>query len=215
MNGAFVSEFDRESEFDPFTDILFNALLGFIFMFVVAIMLINPDAQSGKVDVMAEFIVTATWPDNHPDDIDLYVEDPGGNIAWYHSKEAGLVHLDRDDRGQYRDTIVVAGERIVNPLNQETVTVRGIVPGEYVVNVYHFIANSTDPVPVSVKVEKVNPDLSVIYYGTLDLDHKGDERTAVRFRVDPAGEVIDVSTRQKSLVQAVRKPGAGNALAQD
>lgn len=211
----YQSEFDRAEEFDPFTDLLFNALLGFIFMFVVAILLINPDAKSGKVDVIAEFIITVNWPDGHPDDIDLYVEDPTGNIAWYHSKEAGLVHLDRDDRGLYRDTIVVSGETITNPLNQETVTIRGIVPGEYVVNVFHYVANSTEPVPVRVKVEKVNPDLQVIYYGTVELDHKGQEETAVRFVVDPEGQVTDVNTRAKSLTRAVRKPSAGNAPARN
>ena len=41
-------------------------------------------------------------------------------------------------------------ERIENPLNQENATLRGIVPGEYVVNVYHYVANGIDPVPVTV-----------------------------------------------------------------
>ena len=31
--------------------------------------------------------------------------------------------------------IEVAGRRIANPLNQEVVSIRGIVPGEFVVNV--------------------------------------------------------------------------------
>ncbi len=32
---------------DPFTDLLFNALLGFTFLFLVAIMFMNPEAKSG------------------------------------------------------------------------------------------------------------------------------------------------------------------------
>lgn len=208
LHGGFGASDD--GSFVPFTDILFNVLLGFTFMVFIAFALINPEAKTGVVDVKAEMIVTVTWPDNNPDDIDTYVEDPAGNIVWYHSKEAGLIHLDRDDRGNYRDTLIVNGERVQNPLNQESVTFRGIVPGEYVVNVYHYVANTGDELPVSVKVEKLNPELQVIFYDTVTLDHRGDEKTAVRFTLDADGNVTDVNTQFKSLVRAVRKPSGGN-----
>jgi hypothetical protein len=200
-----------DGTFVPFTDILFNVLLGLVFMVFTAFSLINPTAKTGIVDLKAELLITVTWPDNDPNDMDLYVEDSAGNIVWYHSKEAGLMHLDRDDRGNYRDTITVNGKQIQNPLNQETVTIRGIVPGEYVVNVNEFIASTPDKVPVSVKVEKLNPVATVIYYGTIEFDHKGQEETFVRFTLDADGQVSDVNTKSKSLVRAVRRPGAGNA----
>ena len=200
-----------DGTFVPFTDILFNVLLGLVFMVFTAFSLINPTAKTGIVDLKAELLITVTWPDNDPNDMDLYVEDLAGNIVWYHSKEAGLMHLDRDDRGNYRDTITVNGKQIQNPLNQETVTIRGIVPGEYVVNVNEFVASTPDKVPVSVKVEKLNPVATVIYYGTIEFDHKGQEETFVRFTLDADGQVSDVNTKSKSLVRAVRRPGAGNA----
>jgi hypothetical protein len=200
-----------DGTFVPFTDILFNVLLGLVFMVFTAFSLINPTAKTGIVDLKAELLITVTWPDNDPNDMDLYVEDSAGNIVWYHSKEAGLMHLDRDDRGNYRDTITVNGKQIQNPLNQETVTIRGIVPGEYVVNVNEFVASTPDKVPVSVKVEKLNPIATVIYYGTIEFDHKGQEETFVRFTLDADGQVSDVNTKSKSLVRAVRRPGAGNA----
>jgi hypothetical protein len=203
-----ASLFDGSDDgtFVPFTDILFNVVMGFAFMVFIAFALIRPEAQTA-VEVKAEMIMNVSWPDEHPDDIDMYVEDPAGNIVWYHSKEAGFLSLERDDRGNYRDTVVVNGERILNPLNQETVTLRGIVPGEYVLNIYHYVANSTDPVPVTVKVEKINPRLEVIYYDTIELDHRGQEETAVRFTLDAEGNVSDVNDRYKSLVQGVRKAG--------
>jgi hypothetical protein len=200
-----------DGTFVPFTDILFNVLLGLAFMVFTAFSLINPTAKTGVVDLKAELLITMTWPDNDPNDMDLYVEDSAGNIVWYHSKEAGLMHLDRDDRGNYRDTITVNGKQIQNPLNQETVAIRGIVPGEYVVNVNEFVAATPDKVPVSVKVEKLNPVATVIYYGTIEFDHKGQEETFVRFTLDADGQVGDVNTKPKSLVRAVRRPGAGNA----
>ena len=64
----------------------------------------NPEAKEGKIEVKAEFIITMSWPDNHPDDIDLYAEDPLGNIVWYHAREAGFMVLDRDDRGSANNT---------------------------------------------------------------------------------------------------------------
>ena len=192
---------ERE-QFDVFTDLLFNALLGFVFMFLIAFMLINPISDTGKVDPKAEVLITVTWPDQHPDDIDLYVEDPNGGVVWYHVKEAGLMHLDRDDRGNYRDTITVDGQKINNPLNQETVTIRGIIPGEFVINIHHYLANGTEDVPVEVKVEKLNPEVTLVFYTTLQLDHKGQELTAARFTMDADGQITDVNRRPKTLVRS-------------
>ena len=192
---------DRE-QFDVFTDLLFNALLGFVFMFLIAFMLINPISDTGKVDPKAEVLITMTWPDMHPDDVDLYVEDPNGGVVWYHVKEAGLMHLDRDDRGNYRDTITVGGQRIQNPLNQETVSIRGIIPGEFVVNINHYLANGNDPVTVEVKIEKLNPEVTVIFYTTLELDHKGQELTVARFTMSDDGQIVDVNRRPKTLVRS-------------
>lgn len=199
------SLYEREEQYDPFTDVLFNGLLGFVFMFMVAFLLINPPAESGKVDTDAQYLITVHWPDEHPDDIDTYVEDPLGNIVWYHAKEAGLMHLDRDDRGNYKDTLTVNGQRIVNPLNQETVSIRGFAAGEYVVNVYHYVASSPEPVTVTIKVERVNPVVNVVYYRVFELEHRGQERTAVRFTIDDQGDVLNVSTLDKSLVQRTRQ----------
>ena len=57
------------------------------------------------------------------------------------------------------DTIVVNGEEVQNPLNQEVVTLRVVVPGEYIVNIHYYATKTEQPVDVNVKVEKVNPQL--------------------------------------------------------
>lgn len=194
-----------DGTFVPFTDILFNALLGFSVMLFIAFALIRPDAKSGDVDVKAEFIITVSWPDNDPDDIDTYVEDPLGDIVWYHSLQKGFLNLDRDDRGTYLDEVTVDGKPVTFPLNQETVSIRRNVPGEYIVNVYRFTDPSGQPVPVTVKVEKINPKVSVVYYGSVTLNKKADEKTVLRFTVDNSGNVSGINTRQASLVHEVRK----------
>ena len=83
-------------------------------------------------------------------------------------------------------------------------SIRGIVAGEYTVNVNHYLATTGQPVPVSVKVEKVNPTVEVVHYDTLMLDHTGHEKTAVRFRIADNGGIQDVNRREKSLIQLTR-----------
>ncbi len=196
--------YPRERPFDPFSVMLFKALQVVAFLFFIALLVMNPEAKQGKIDTKAEFIITINWPDNHPDDIDLYAEDPLGNIVWYHEREAGFMVLDRDDRGGVNNTILVNGQKVSSPIRQETVSIRGIIAGEYTVNVDHYLATTDKPVPVSVKVEKVNPTVEVVYYDTIILDHTGEEVTAVRFRIAESGSVVDVNHRAKSLIQLTR-----------
>jgi hypothetical protein len=192
----------REPEVDPFYDMLFNMLIAFVFCFIVALLAMNPKAlKAGDIPSKAEFIVNVSWPDGNPNDIDTWVQDPAGNLVWFRAREAGLMHLDRDDRGLTNDTIVVDGKQIVNPLNQEVVTIRGIEPGEFTVNVQYYESKNGQPVEVSVSIIKVNPRAEVIYYGQLRLARKGDEATAARFTVRPDGSVGQVNTLAKSLVQ--------------
>ena len=193
----------RFDEIDPFSDLLFNTLLIFVMLFAVALIAMNPKAKSGVIDAKAEFIITVTWADLTPNGIDTWVEDPAGNRVWFRQREGGLMHLDRDDRGVANDTLVINGQQVVNPLNQEVVTVRGYAPGEYTVNVFYYESKNGEPVPVNVSVVKVNPRAEVVFYGTVHLARKGDEATAVRFNLDREGGVTSVNTLTKTLVERI------------
>ncbi len=178
---------------DPFIDLLFNTLLGFTFLFLVTVIFVNPEASKGRVDLKAEYIISVTWPDDLADDIDLWVRDPLGNTVSYLQKDAGWLHLDRDDRGEVNDTIVVEGREVVYPINQEVVTIRGVVTGEYVVNLYYYTATSPTPVEALVKVERVNPTLQTVFAEKLTLTGQDSERTAVRFSLDEDGRLTDLN----------------------
>ena len=204
--------YPREEPFDPFSVMLFKALQVVAFLFFLALLAISPEAKEGKIDSKAEFLITLDWPDKHPDDLDLFVQDPAGNIAWYRHREAGFLTLDRDDRGGANDFIVVNGQRIASPIREEIVTVRGILAGEYTVNVSHFIATTGERVPATVKVQKLNPTAQVIFDDTMMLDHTGDEKTAVRFTIDAEGRVTDVNRRAKSLLETFRDPSRNGGL---
>ena len=172
-------EEEQEPEFEIFSALLFNSLKAITFMFFISFAMINKPADS---------------------------EDPAGNVVWYNQREAGLMHMDRDDRGMFKDVILYNGKEVTSPLNQEIVSFRGLEDGEYVVNVVHYIANGTATLPVKVKVEKLNPSVKVIYYQTLELQGTGDEQTAARFTLKGA-EVLDVNNTPKSLVELTRSAG--------
>jgi hypothetical protein len=192
----------REAEVDPFYDMLFNMLIAFVFCFIVAMLAMNPKAQkTGDVPAKAEYIVNVAWPDDNPNDIDTWVQDPAGNLVWFRQRESGLMYLDRDDRGDANDQIVVDGRRIRSPFRQEVVTLRGIVPGEFTVNVQYYQSRDHLPVEVTVSIIKVNPRAEVVFHGTVRLARQGDEATAARFTLLPDGGVVNVNTLPRSLVQ--------------
>ncbi len=201
----------REPEVDPFYDMLFNMLIAFVFCFIVALLAMNPKStKAGDIPAKAEFIITLGWPDNDPNDIDLWVRNPAGEVVWFRNREAGLMHLDRDDRGLANDTVEVDGRRIVNPLNQEVVTIRGIAPGEYVINAHYYQsreaaadARAGGAVELTISVIKVNPRVEVIFHGQQRLAKRGDEATLLRFRVLPDGAAGSVSKLPAKLVQSL------------
>jgi allantoicase len=120
------------------------------------------------------------------------------------------MHLDRDDRGNSNNTIMVNGNKVINPLRQEVVTIRSIVPGEYVVNAHYYETKEIDrndpktgqPVEAILSVIKVNPKAEVVYYGQATLESRGKEVTMTRFTVTPNGGVDNVNTIPKILVKS-------------
>jgi hypothetical protein len=198
-----------------FTDLLFNALLGFVVMFVLAFLMINPVAKTGAVDNKAEFLITLTWPDGRREDVDLYVADPEGRLVWFRSREAGLMHLDRDDLGLGNDVIEVEGKQLVNPVNQEIVSIRGIASGEYVVNLHLYRDDRGKSVPAKVKVEKLNPRVELVFYGDIELKRRGEEQTAVRFSIASDGTIRDVNRLKKSIVPHRRRVAISSASGVD
>lgn len=185
---------------DPFTDLLFNILLGFILLFFLAILFINPAEKTGKIDIDAQYVITVSWPDGSNEDIDTWIADPTDTVVWFRNRSSNLVHLDRDDRGMLNDTLDINGTEVANPLNQEIAAIRGVVQGEYVVNVHYYDSETAQAVPVSVKVARVNPVYTVAYYGVTMLENKGDEKTAVRFTVAADGSINNVNQLPRRLI---------------
>ena len=187
-----------------FTDMLFNILLGFAFLFIVAFLLIKPEAKKEDFNRRAEFVVVMEWDNDASGDIDLYVEDPTGKQVSFRYHNHNFMHLDKDDLGAMNDTVVNAdGSTTTIAINREVVTIRGIIKGEYTVNGHYYSLRSYDKInpkkpviTVRVELHKVNP-YSIMWVGEKQFTHRGQEETFLRFRLDQAGKVIPPFTFEK------------------
>jgi hypothetical protein len=183
----------------PFVDLLFNLLCCFVILFTVSFVLISVEKKKQNIDMKAVYLITVTWPDESEDDVDTYVEDPIGNLVAFMRREQGLMHLDRDDLGYSNDTVKTAFGAVEFKGNREIVTLRGTLPGEYVVNVHMYaMRGEQHETPVSVTLTKINP-FSIIAHKTVTLVEDSDEKTAFRFNLDKDGNVENIDDLEKIL----------------
>lgn len=193
---------DRYKSNIAFVDLLFNILIGFVFLFIIAFILINPVAKKSDIEKKAEFLVVMTWPDKNIDDIDLWLRDPAGNFIGFRTPSKGFSHLERDDLGEQNDMIFVNGEYLYLENNTETITIRGILTGDYNVSSHFYrrkIEASKESIPVTVTVSKLNP-YSIVYRQTINLDFEGDIKNFYTFTLDKDGAVVDIKDATKTAV---------------
>ncbi len=187
-----------------FTDLLFNILVGFAFLFIIAFLLIKPEAKKKDFDRRAEFVVVLEWDAGAKDDIDLYVEDPLGGIASFRHPRVNFMHLDKDDLGTRNDTTVLAdGSTTTVKINREVISIRGIIPGEWIVNAHYYSAHNYDRrnpsdyfITVRVELHRVNP-YQILWMGEKKYIKKGQEETFVRWRIDKDGNLLPPFTFEK------------------
>ena len=192
-----------------FTDLLFNILVGFAFLFIIAFLLIKPEVKKKDFDRNAEFVVVMEWDKEAKGDIDLYVEDPLGAKCSFRQTVANFMHLDKDDLGSANDTVVNADGTVSTvKINREVITIRGIIAGEYTINVHYYserdysrVGNAmrkkkSKEVTVKIELHKVNP-YTIMWIGEKIFHSKGQEETFVRFRLDKDGTVLSPFTFEK------------------
>jgi len=184
-----------------FNDVLFNALLGFVVLFVLALLLINPITKKSDIPAKAEILIIVEWDNESPDDIDTWVQGPlmGAPIS-FQNKHSGSMHLDRDDLGRTSDIMMIDGEKIVIKVNREVVSMRGIAKGDYYINihVYNKPGNS-EPTKYTITLLDVNPYREV-YVMQGEVTARGDIVRLPGFTLDEEGEVTDVWSSDKIIV---------------
>tara|TARA_R110002110_G_scaffold133494_8_gene315877 strand:+ start:1002 stop:1601 length:600 start_codon:yes stop_codon:yes gene_type:complete len=175
-----------------FVDLLFNLLVGFTSLFVIAFLMINPIAKTGEVTPPIRMFVEVEWDSSLNIDIDLFVRGPDGSIVFFGRKDGGYMTLERDDLGWQSDIYHINGEARLVRRNYEIINFADLPEGEYVIAVFYFTSRG-DPVEVTARIRTISPH-RVVYEGTtVDLTPR-QERTVVSFTVDKDGKVEDLNT---------------------
>ena len=204
-----------------FTDMLFNILVGFAFLFIIAFLLIKPEAKKEDFERKAEFVVVMEWDHDQPDDIDLYVQDPTNSTVHFRLPITNFMYLDKDDLGFENDIVKNVDCTITKVnINREVVTMRGIIPGEFIINAHYYSSRKWTGQTLStitgdereigdtlsvdrhgqgkptgkqltVKIELHKVDPYKIWWiGEKTFTHRGQEETFVRFTIDQTGKQV-------------------------
>lgn len=182
-----------------FNDLLFNIMLGFVVLFIIAFLLINPPTKKDDIPMKAEWLIIVEWPPELMDDVDVWVKAPNGDLVGFKNKETGLLHLDRDDLGISSDMIRVAGELVPNKINREVVTIRGIVPGEYYISLHMYSKKTEELVPVSISIMDVNP-FKEVYNITKEMSFRGEQIALPGFVINEDGDLESTFETTTSVV---------------
>ena len=183
-----------------FNDVLFNALLGFVVLFVLALLLINPITKKSDIPAKAEILITLEWADESADDIDIWVMGPSmGAPLSFQNKHSGYMHLDRDDLGRQSDYMWIDGDRIGIKINREVVSMRGVMAGDYYINIHMYSKSDKTPTKYTLTLLDVNP-YKEVYVMQGELGARGDIVRLPGFTLNEEGEVTDVWTSDKIIV---------------
>jgi hypothetical protein len=198
-----------------FIDMLMSGIMNLFVLFILALVLISPSKKDeGGIKPKAEIMISAEWPTGIDCDIDLWVALPNGKTVWWKNKSTGLANLERDDTGILNDSDTSSdGSEIVNALNQENMVVRGIVPGEYVVNLHLYrhdqcveLAESGKLI-TTVKLYDINPTMRVVDGAEVVLSKSFQEEHVFRFHVSASGDIDRVWVEPKNIVDIPNNSG--------
>lgn len=192
-------------------DVCINLVLVFAVLLKLSLLAINvqsAESAQKRVKSNALFLIKVVWPGESDDDVDTYVSDPVSHLVFFKRLQDGLMNLDRDDTGSSSNMVTLPDGRVVkSAYNEEQVEIRGIVEGEYIVNVHMYRKASPTPTKVIVTLYKVAEGEDVqIHEKVLTLAEQ-QEKTAFRFTLTRSGEVADINELPTSLI---RRGLAGN-----
>lgn len=174
-----------------------DVLAALLLVLLAVAMLESPRARTAPaIETFGAYAVVINWPASRDDDVDLYVRDPAGEVVFFSRETAGIMHLERDDLGLTHDS----ASGVTVRFNGERVVLRGVVSGEYTVNVHAYLKRSAGPTPVDVRVVRLLGADEVLLRRQVELLENKQELTVMRFTLDHAGELIGTSDLRADLV---------------
>lgn len=165
-------------------------------LLVVYTLVAPPRARSSRIVTQGAYAVVLQWPRASLDDLDLYLQDPAGKVAWYGQRDVGGVQLEHDDLGADTGTSYQFGP------NYERAVVRTTTPGTYAAVVHVYCKRQPGPIRASAELWRLGANQRPLETRSLVLTRAGDEQTAFRWSVDAAGDATAIDHLPVTLVQA-------------
>lgn len=187
----------------PLVDILTTMTTLFMLCWIISMTIEkakNKQLQDANLRTEGVYAVVAEWPDTSPNDVDLYIRDPAGNIAFFSSRDVGLMHLEHDDQGAISDQVQTILGQVKIEKNEERVVIRGIIPGEYTVNVHMYSKKDDAPTPVKIRLVRLKGGNADVIRKERTLARGGDEQTAFRFTLGLDESVSDINEMRRSFM---------------
>lgn len=181
-----------------FNDLLFNVLIGFVMLFVIAFLLINPIAKNHDIPAKAEYMIILEWDNDSADDVDLWIQRDNSTPVGFSNKVNAPLHLDRDDLGWSNDSVMIDGQPVLIRSNIETITIRGNVPGDYYVAI-HYYSKKQDNVSWTVTMMQLNP-FHQVYSVTGTLSSKGETTRLPAFTIEKDGSIKEGWAHKRNVV---------------
>ena len=185
-----------------FNDMLFNVLLGFVVLFVIAFLLINPITKKQDIPAKAEHMIVIEWDDNSSVDVDLWLQHDNDPPVGFSNKAGMGMNLERDDLGTNNDRITIDGKTEIIRINREVINIRGIVKGLYypAVHAYSWSPSQKEPLVVKITVIDINPTYREVYSYEVTLTGRGHVQRAPGFDIDEEGVVPSVFNHTRTVV---------------
>jgi hypothetical protein len=188
-------------------DVCINLVLVFAVLLKLSLLAINVESaepMQKRLKSNALFLIKVVWPGESDDDVDTYVSDPLSHLVFFRRLQDGLMNLDRDDTGSSNNLITLPDGRVVkSAYNEEQVEIRGIIEGEYIVNVHMYRKAAPTPAKIIVTLYKVAEGEDVqIHERVLTMAMQQQEETAFRFTLTKNGEVADINELPKRFIQS-------------
>lgn len=120
-------------------DLFLLLAMSFAVLFMLAFILIKPvDPKKQDIELEEHLMVKLEWDDDMPNDLDLWIMDPNGEVISYRSKDKATMILERDDIGDGNDWVMVDGKMTVVKDNTEVARIKRLIDGTYYINVHYY-----------------------------------------------------------------------------
>ena len=194
-----MDEFEDDSG-TIFRDVTLLALAAFVAMVLMLLPFLNPGAEAeSEAEGLSDpgnVIIELLWPAARDADIDLWVKAPEMLPVGFPNKGNAVVNLLRDDLGLFQD---------LTDINYEIAYSRGIVQGEWIVNVQAYrLEDPIRPPPIKVQVvvsvKREGEDRPTpILDKEVELRYQRHETTVFRFALTGKGALVHGSVNDVRL----------------